>query len=501
MKFRRIETDYVAIILIVFCLVCIGLNELFNPANIIARAVDKSFCEYNARETANSPWLNEELDKNIENGNLSVDFALNSTEGNLKNAGISLKLDRNDSKKAAQANFNLNYNGTALLALDAYADNDNVILKAPALYEKNLSVDTDFLSKNIYAMSGIHYDADTKQNIFFDPAVKDNTYNYAFDYVSNGVTTSGRKAWRSINDYVELTSLEKTEVNGLNCKGYEIKVNSEGSKIFLTTFGEALFTDSSFKKGLASYFEKDYNANPMLYQLYYGISSGEQLADMIISAYQNMYNNMVENSEIGDITLQIYINSGRLISFQSTGFLTSQGAQLDVNSTLNFDGTDKPTDNLNAKLSFYSEGNDLSFEFADTNENVDNNLTTNKSFSYYLNGDAFTVTAATTYNQADNGFTFNAGFEQNDYEIIRANVQGTVVSEDGYISADADSINITGEDQLSGEGHLYIQPLDNEITPIEGEAVDISGAEEDEVNEIMSTIQTKLNEIFSKIGA
>ncbi|MGN1317774.1 MAG: hypothetical protein ACI4VF_02075 [Lachnospirales bacterium] len=501
MKFRRIETDYVAIGLIAFCLILIGAFELFSPSKVITRAVNKSFCEYSQRETANMPWINESVDKTIEEGNVSADFAINASEGSLKGAGLSFSVDRNDSKKTAQANLNLNYNGTAALAVKAYADNENVILSSPMLYDKNIQIDVDTISKNIYNQSGIHYDENTKQNIFFEPNVKDNTYLYTYDYISKGIKASGIKSWSKVQN-VALTKLDKTEVNGYNCKGYEVRLNGEDSKILISEFVEALSTDSNFKKGLSAYCEKQFNSNPMVYQFYYGVDSADKLASLYVESYKYMINQILEQGEVGEATAQFYINSGRLIRFQAVETITLQGQTLDINAYVNFDGSVNPTDNLGISLSLSSQGNETRFDVMDTNNIEGTKYTTNKSLTVINNVDVNSVSLATTYDKNDNSFTAKAAMEYNDAVVLSAEANGTVESKDGYITADAEKITFNSDGNITTcNGHLYIKPLENNIEPIEGEAVDILNMEENEASEILNGIQEKLSGILSKIGA
>lgn len=499
MKFRRIETDYVAIGLIAFCLVCIGLNELFNPTNVISRAFDKSYSEYSQRETANSPWLNEDLDNTLKSGDMSLDIAFTNTGD--KKGGLTFTLDRNDSNRKAQAQLGLTYDGTSVLTIDAFVDDMNTVLKAPVLYEQNISLDTDTFSRNVYALSNIQCDDTEKQNIFFDPSIDNYSYTYTYNNLKKAFSKATRKALQACRNNIEVSSLDKTDVNNVSCKGYQITVDSEGSDKFLAAFGENLFSDTNLKSGVNAYVSNDYNSNAMLYQMYYGVTSSEELADMLISGYQNMYNSLLENTEPSDTTVDLYLNSGRLISMKTTGQISAQsGTPLNIVAAVDYDGANKPTDNLKASLSFDSEGNTERLEFSDINTEESNKLTTSKAFSFYTTTNYSTLSANTTYDKESNEFTIDAGMEQDDQELLGVEAAGTFTGEKGYINADFTSVSLKGTTPMSGEGHIYVTPLSNEITPIEGDAVDITTADDDTVSEIMSTIQNNLTEILTKMG-
>ncbi len=493
MKFRRIETDYVAVVIIAVCLLGIAAFECINPSKIIGRAIDKSLCEFAARETANYPWFDDKLNKNMEKGNITMDIALNATEGKYKNGGIGFVIDRNDSSKIAQANFNLNYNGTAALAVKAYADNDNVIISAPALYGKNFTMDMDILSKNIYAMSGIEFDENSTQNVFFDPKLNNNTYNYAFTNIKNGISLSGKKAWRSAGDYLTVNSLDKTEINGLKCKGYEIKLNAEGTKAFMTAFGNAIENSTELKNGLSAYLKGN-----MYVQ--YGMISAEDLAAQTLKQLNQGITSMVEKGEVKETDIKVYINGGRLIKAEIGGACTMLEQQLDVNAGVDFNGENNPTDNMVSFVSLTSEGNELRFDYVDTNKTDENGITTNKSITQSSNGASMRGSVVTTYNDESDDFTVKAAYAIDDEEVMGVNASGKVNTDKGYITADADSISFTdGTNTIKADGHFYVKPLEETIEPIEGESVDILNLEDqEEASKIMTEMQGKLHEILSK---
>jgi hypothetical protein len=502
MKFRRIETDYVAIGIIAVCLLCIGMNELFNPANVIERAISKSICEYSARETANSPWLDEDLNKNIESGNISAGIALNVSDGMYKGAGIEFNIDRNDSNQTAQAAANLNLNGTALLALKSYADNETAVVSVPALYDKNFSVDVNQLSKNIYNMSGIDFDPESEnENVFFNTKVSDSTYNVIYNDLSKAFKTAGNMAWRKASSEREFTSLEKSEVNNLQCKGYEIKLMPEGSKIFLTAFGEELFNNNNFKNAMYTLAKSEFSKNGFAYQLYYQINSPADLSAKLIEGYKAGYDSIINSGELGETSMQLFINSGRLIKGQFGVAITASGQQLDITCDVDFNGENNPTDAVSASIGMYSQGNQIKLSAIDNNVVDGTKINTNKTFSYDNPNGLVSFSFNSSYDEENNNFTADFIQSANDVENTVVKASGTVETQKGgYINADITSFDVVVENQnvLKANGSLFVNPLENEITPIEGETIDLLNMDEEQANEIMGQIDQKLSEIISK---
>ncbi len=497
--------DFVVLGIIAVCLVLIGLNELFNPANIIERAIDKSVCEYSARETANTPFLNTDALDMAETDSATVNIDFNITDGSLKNGGVEFTLDRDAAAKTAQANFNLNYSGTAALAINAYADNENVVVAAPALYDKNISIGIDEFSKRIYDTAGIVYDETQPQNIIFDAQAQNNTYTALQKGIVKGFQSSGRKAWRKISNKVQLSSMS-SEQRGDNDKGYELIISAEDINTFYTVFGEELFSNTDFKNGLTAYAEKEFNSNPYMYMMY-GISDPQVLADNLNASFKNIYAQLTGTGEdnqlgleAGDVTIFIYINDGMVVNSQIGTFFTAQGQQLDVNLNADLTGESNPADNLNVELSALSEGAGYTVIFSDKNSFESNQYTTTKNITVDDTFSTSTIDLSTVYNK-ENGH-FSAGFSMgyDDTNVVEYSSEGTIQSDSKNYIINADSINAIadGETVLRGEGTFRVVPLENEITPIEGEAVDLLNTEEDELNSIAEEIQNKLTEILSK---
>ncbi len=505
MKIRRIEADYVALGIIAVCLLLIGLNELFSPAKIIERAIDRTVCEYLSKETANSPFLNTDALDMAETDSATVKANFNITDGEIKGAGFDFALDRNASKDIAQAKFNLNYNGTAALGINAYTDNENVTISAPVLYGKNFLIEINELSKRIYDVTGIDYDENEPQNIFFNAKAQDNTYNAVYSNISKGIQSAGRKAWIKVSGNAELSSIKGDALKEYD-KGYEIKIAAEDVNTFYNVFGEELFSNSDFKNGMSVYAENEFNKYSYMYMMY-GIADSQALADALISNYKNMYEQITgisDNNEVGiepgDVTIFVYINDGIVASSQIGTFFTAQGEQLDINFNTDFNGEVNPIDALTVKLSALSQGAGYNIIFSDINKAEDTKLTTSKSFTIDNTYSNFVINIDTTYDKDNNGYTFGISGSEDDNDIFSVNSEGTIDSNKNTYSIIANSINANaGNESLAAEGEFSIVPLENEITPIDGEAVDLLNADQEETAKISEEVQKNLNEIINKI--
>lgn len=501
MKIRRIEGDHIALGLIAAFLIVIAGIELFHPANIIERAINKSIGEYSSRVTANTPWLEDDMYNMLERDSASVEAKFSSGSEGTDGIGADFSMDRNTAARNAQAKFNINYNGTAALGISTYTDGENVTLSVPVLYNKNFTFTLDRLSESIYQMMGIQYNPDETQDIFFSTDAGDNTYNVMYKNISRGIITSGKKAWTAASDYREFTKIPKQEINSLNCKGYEIKLTPEGTKVYLDTFGNELFENADFKAGIKASAQSAFNSNAMIYQLA-GIESADKLAEYMIDQYKEMFNSITTNGQWGETTVQLFINGGRLIKGQVSTYTTIQEQQLDINATVDFNGSNKPTDSLSAHISADSQGLGLTFNFADSNNVEGDVYKTNKTIFIDNTSSTQSFSLNTTFDNATNAYTADVNVESDDTPVLTANATGKIEKNDGYIIT-ADSIRVTdGEKEIfNGNANVDIKPLSNEIVPIQGETVDIFNLEEEEVLNIVQEMQKKLSEIMSKINS
>lgn len=504
MKIRRIEADYVALGIIAVCLLLIGLNELFNPAKIIERAVERSVCQYTSRETANTPFLNTEAFDMAETDSATVKAEVNITNGSAEGTGIDFVLDRNASKNIAQAKFNLKYMDAAALGINAYTDNKNVTVSAPVLYDKNLLFNINDFSKRIYDAVGIQYDENEVQNVFFDTKAQNNTYSTAYSGILKGFKASGRKAWIKVSRNVELSSIKGEELKDFD-KGYMLNMSAEDTRALYEAFGEELFSNTDFKNSIGALAENEFRNNSYIYMMY-GINDPQQVAELMLKSYQNMYEHMTgiyDNSviEAGDATILVYINDGMVVSSQIATYFTAQGQQLDVNLNADFNGDVNPADSLEVKFSALSQGAGYTVFFNDINRTDGNMLTTSKGIS--IDDTAYTTVCNfnTAYDRENNGYTVAFSVNSGDENVISLTSEGTILSDKNSYVIEADSIKkvVEGTELLAADGSFSIMPLENEITPIEGEGVDLLNISQEERNTIIDTVQNKLSEISNKI--
>ena len=509
-KTVRVNMDYVALGIIAVCLILIGMNELLNPAKVIERAATKSLNEYSTRETANIQLLDNGILQSITKSDVSLDFGGEITDGSYpyddaltlqKGTGFKITVDKDSAAKKAQLNTVINYGEDTVLDLKAYSADNKFTVSAPVLYDKNIIFNTSDFSKDIYSMSGVDFDAEsTDADFIFDDNFLNNLLAGKLSVSDGSALAFALKdsAFDAIqaNKGYDMVSIEKQEINNLKCKGYEINFDSTSAKAVLKSFVENYMGSSALKDKIAEQAEAAYNANAMMYQLQ-GISGPDALAEMAIQNMQEQYLSIIENCDIDAASIQLFINGGRLIKVDAGLSLSAMNTPLELSAVATFTGDNKPTDTMEASFGVSSEGNQQVTSIADSNIIDGSNTTTlktvtNRTEAADSTDNVYITSFSTAFDADSNNVSISSVVTSDDTELSSIKANGTVSFDGTNTDAELSDISFSqgGAAVCKAKLHLNIHDLENEITPLEGDAEDLSDSESEEsTNKTMEVMQ------------
>ena len=188
----------IVISVVAVAMVATTAYAVLNPVNIIKRATTKTLNQYVNRTSITNTIGLKDIVNMIDTKSVSVDAELNVNDNSympsINGGGISFSFDKDVDKKLAQSKISALYKNTALMDLYSYTDNKDIVVYAPALYEKAIKFSCDNILKQYFdsplmAGSSAEYnkDKDFSVKLFDDNKVTekaDKYFNIYSDFTS-----------------------------------------------------------------------------------------------------------------------------------------------------------------------------------------------------------------------------------------------------------------------------------------------------------------------------
>lgn len=463
-----------------------------NPKTVLKKAFTATGTAIAQRESVFKSVSSPEMAKMLADGSYTMtqDITVkNLTDGeDLNGLGVNMAMNVDNTTKQADFTFKGNYKGVNLDILNAYTDNEVILLKLPMLCESTFSVATEDILGQIKAspvFSGYLEDSDTSEDIslkLFDKAdIDEESKEVAEIYFKNlDVLSKEIKYTKADAADIELADGSK------KCKGYNVQIPSAAAtKFFADTVNEVYaceYVQAQLKETAAVSY----------------VAEGYSSPDEYIKDYKSKIDELTAKTTIGDVDATFYINNGLIADSSINSDITYDGntAKLTLNGGLD---TDNSMDlSVNA---FNSANEKLVLAY---NDSVTNEDTLKESYALSFGDDTSTATLKfnSDYNSADG--KVKALFDVNSYGTSVASVDfdGNVSKTDNGMKLNLESINLKNGDESLGEfGYtLNIDKLEGAVQKPEGEPVKILEISESEFEGIYSEIQNGLLGVITQFN-
>lgn len=504
----------IVISVVAVAMVATTAYAVLNPVNIIKRATTKTLNQYVNRTSITNTIGLKDIVNMIDTKSVSVDAELNVNDNSympsINGGGISFSFDKDVDKKLAQSKISALYKNTALMDLYSYTDNKDIVVYAPALYEKAIKFSCDNILKQYFdsplmAGSSAEYnkDKDFSVKLFDDNKVTekaDKYFNIYSDFTSQ-LQYYTNLHWNEATKNATLKKNENKDITvgekELKCKSYTLTVPYEDVNKFIIGVVRDTSKGSGFDNFLTEYATYMYTSQPM-YQYFF--ENEADLEKYIKDSVQESISNIEKNAKFGDLAINFYINGGMLIKCESSMNVTVDNSVMDINANMALNGSENPIDLINSEVAFNSDGSVLKFSLSDRAENKENSIDVSKELNVDdALGNNIKLVANGRYDTKNNQLLASIDKSNSGRDTQGISLKAKVVPTKDTLNADISEFNV---DMMgvtcSGNGLLDVRPLSEDIAAPDSEAMEVFKVDKETVENAMNSAKDKFTEIMSK---
>lgn len=504
----------IVISVVAVAMVATTAYAVLNPVNIIKRATTKTLNQYVNRTSITNTIGLKDIVNMIDTKSVSVDAELNVNDNSympsINGGGISFSFDKDVDKKLAQSKISALYKNTALMDLYSYTDNKDIVVYAPALYEKAIKFSCDNILKQYFdsplmAGSSAEYnkDKDFSVKLFDDNKVTekaDKYFNIYSDFTSQ-LQYYTNLHWNEATKNATLKKNENKDITvgekELKCKSYTLTVPYEDVNKFIIGVVRDTSKGSGFDNFLTEYATYMYTSQPM-YQYFF--ENEADLEKYIKDSVQESISNIEKNAKFGDLAINFYINGGMLVKCESSMNVTVDNSVMDINANMALNGSENPIDLINSEVAFNSDGSVLKFSLSDRAENKENSIDVSKELNVDdALGNNIKLVANGRYDTKNNQLLASIDKSNSGRDTQGISLKAKVVPAKDTLNADISEFNV---DMMgvtcSGNGLLDVRPLIEDIAAPDSEAMEVFKVDKETVENAMNSAKDKFTEIMSK---
>lgn len=504
----------IVISVVAVAMVATTAYAVLNPVNIIKRATTKTLNQYVNRTSITNTIGLKDIVNMIDTKSVSVDAELNVNDNSympsINGGGISFSFDKDVDKKLAQSKISALYKNTALMDLYSYTDNKDIVVYAPALYEKAIKFSCDNILKQYFdsplmAGSSAEYnkDKDFSVKLFDDNKVTekaDKYFNIYSDFTSQ-LQYYTNLHWNEATKNATLKKNENKDITvgekELKCKSYTLTVPYEDVNKFIIGVVRDTSKGSGFDDFLTEYATYMYTSQPM-YQYFF--ENEADLEKYIKDSVQESISNIEKNAKFGDLAINFYINGGMLVKCESSMNVTVDNSVMDINANMALNGSENPIDLINSEVAFNSDGSVLKFSLSDRAENKENSIDVSKELNVDdALGNNIKLVANGRYDTKNNQLLASIDKSNSGRDTQGISLKAKVVPAKDTLNADISEFNV---DMMgvtcSGNGLLDVRPLSEDIAAPDSEAMEVFKVDKETVENAMNSAKDKFTEIMSK---
>lgn len=504
----------IVISVVAVAMVATTAYAVLNPVNIIKRATTKTLNQYVNRTSITNTIGLKDIVNMIDTKSVSVDAELNVNDNSympsINGGGISFSFDKDVDKKLAQSKISALYKNTALMDLYSYTDNKDIVVYAPAFYEKAIKFSCDNILKQYFdsplmAGSSAEYnkDKDFSVKLFDDNKVTekaDKYFNIYSDFTSQ-LQYYTNLHWNEATKNATLKKNENKDITvgekELKCKSYTLTVPYEDVNKFIIGVVRDTSKGSGFDNFLTEYATYMYTSQPM-YQYFF--ENEADLEKYIKDSVQESISNIEKNAKFGDLAINFYINGGMLVKCESSMNVTVDNSVMDINANMALNGSENPIDLINSEVAFNSDGSVLKFSLSDRAENKENSIDVSKELNVDdALGNNIKLVANGRYDTKNNQLLASIDKSNSGRDTQGISLKAKVVPAKDTLNADISEFNV---DMMgvtcSGNGLLDVRPLSEDIAAPDSEAMEVFKVDKETVENAMNSAKDKFTEIMSK---
>lgn len=452
-------------------------------------------------------------------------------------AGSGLRLEGKSDKTNKKSSFNMGviYNGMDLANLDAYYGDDNLMLAVPELSGTVFTVDLgDGLADRIknsptvgplLEESGVDVDglAAYFTDLIAEAEQAEEEGKAPFDM--EALLTRYREGCKAQENFKAAMTVTKASkgtytVNGAeaSCQGYDVVISKDSMIEFLRTSSDFFLQDETLKGDYLKQLETTVKMSELMGSAMTGMDSmsAQELQEQAYDEVKDAVDEMITylDKSLTDIKMTVYVDkNGNLAAFGGTTNLyvedngEGEDGYIAVTFHVALEGGSYQTQNMKANITMEDATDTVKVDLVKQGTYDGKKLTCDLSVDVTaLDDETYNFMYTGTYDSNDGSYHAAAelGGQGSQYFKISANGVIDQMEKGKSYHMDIDALEIAAMDNyvnvvLSGE--LYSRPLSGEVTPLEGEPMDMLAATEEEWNNVIMEMAFAVIGLAGQLGA
>ncbi len=469
----------------VAAVVAVGAAVTINsPEKALKKAFVTTGTAITSRDSVFKNVIAPEVAKSIKDGSytLSNDLTVVDIPGNTELNGLGFSTVMNVDNSAKQGNISLKgtYKGLNLDILNAYTDNEVIMLNMPALCKSTFSMSTNDILGQIKASPVFsqyleNSDINTDEEIsikFFDEEAAEN--------VAADVSEVYFKNLKAVTSEMKYSKAEPKEVElaqgTVKCVGYKVDLSSQAATDFFVNTITGINDCESVKERLNETADIQYLAE--------GYDSPEEY----LQNYNDTIQELTTKTTIGDVAAVFYVNKGIIVDSEISCDITYDGstAEMLLNGGLDTD------DGLEAAMTATNaEGEKFIVNYSDS---VDKSDSLAEVYSITFGDEAENVAAKLESNYTGSTWSMKLSLGNEYSGVVGINAEANVLSDKEGTEINASKVEILSDDNSVGQFSydLSLKGLSSPVEKPEGDSVNIFEIDENEFENITKEIQQGL---------
>lgn len=522
-KFTRILTIVVAVLAVVSvgALAFVKLTAK-DPKEVVISAFENIWTEDQVLPSEElfglKAFADSALTSDTETGfTLKMDSCSDPTVNQYAGSGLRTEVKNDRTNLKSSANLGVIYNGMDLISMNAYGSSETLMLTVPELSKRVFTVDLDDglvdRVKNspiigpMLEQSGVDVEgfAAYLTELVEEAEQAEEEGKTPFDM--KALMDRYKEGCEAQENFKAALTVEKAEkgtwmMNGkeVSCKGYNVIISKASMIEFLETSSEFFLQDEELREDFLNQMESTVRMTELMGGSASGvyIPSAKEMQEQSYDQLKTVTEDMVDflDTTLTDIQMTVYVDKdGNLAAMEGTTQLYPETlvgeAQeyIDVTFSLELQGGSYLTQNFVGNITLENEGETVETDILRQGSYDGKMLTDDISVDFSLTGEACNFAYTNTYNSDDGSYHTSFELGGQGSQFIKVSMNGVLdeLEKGESFHMDIDALEIAAMDNMFNvvlSGEYYYGPLSGEITPLEGEALDILAADESGWSEV-----------------
>lgn len=310
---------------------------------------------------------------------------------------------------------------------------------------------------------------------------------------------------------VEKASKGTYTMNGkeVSCQGYEVLISKDSMIEFLRTSSDFFLQDETLRQDFLNQMESTVRMTELMGGGFSGMAmpSAKELQEQSYDEAKKGVEEMIRylDGSLSDVRMTVYVDrKGNLAAVEGSTQMNLE-ERADISFHWELQGGSYLTQNFKGNVIVQKGEEALNVDVIRESSYNKKQLVDDISVNIHFPDDVYKVAYNSSYDSESGDFQTSVGLENQGIQVVEASMSGVIdqLEKGKLIHMDIDSLEFGAMDHyvnMALSGEYYYKPLEGEITPLEGETMDVLAATESDWKDVGTEIMLNAFSVFSQVG-